>query len=35
MSAKDAFSQFLEDNVSNIIGAFTPPDTTTEELYEK
>ena len=35
MSAKDAFSQFLEDNVSNIKGAFTPPDTTTEELYEK
>jgi hypothetical protein len=35
MSAKDAFSQFLEDNVSNIKGAFTPPNTTTEELYEK
>ena len=35
MSAKDAFSQFLEDNVSNIKGAFTPPDTTTGELYDK
>ena len=35
MSAKDAFSQFLEDNVSNFKGAFTPPNTTTEELYEK
>jgi len=35
MSAKDAFSQFLEDNISNIKGAFTPPDTTTGELYDK
>ena len=31
---KDAFSEFLKDNLSNIKGAFAKPGTTTEELYE-
>ena len=32
---KDAFSEFLKDNLSNIKGAFAKPGTTSEELYEK
>ena len=35
LTKKEAFSEFLKDNLSNIKGAFAPPDTTTEELYEK
>ena len=32
---KDAFTQAYEDTISNFKGAFTPPNTTTEELYDK
>ena len=30
---KDAFSEFLKDNLSNIKGAFAPVGTTSEDLY--
>ena len=33
--AKDAFSQAYEDTISNFRGAFAPPDTTTEQLYDE
>ena len=35
MTFKDALTQAYEDTISNFKGAFAPPDTTTEELYEK
>ena len=34
-TVKDAFTQAYEDTISNFKGAFAPPDTTTEQLYEE
>ena len=35
MTIKDAFSQSLEDTISNFKGAFSPPGKTIEEIYEE
>ena len=34
-TVKDAFTQAYEDTISNFKGAFAPPNTTTEDLYEE
>lgn len=35
LTKKEAFSEFLKDNLSNIKGAFKLPGTTTEQLYDE
>ena len=35
LTKKEAFSEFLKDNLSNIKGAFSLPGTTTEQLYDE
>ena len=35
LTKKEAFSEFLKDNLSNIKGAFRLPGTTTEQLYDE